>query len=289
MRRRKSALRVSISVLITLSLLFVSWQGRDEEEIDTLEGPHRQLLAVVPEYVGMTDERNIKCLFGAPCESKLDCQNICNSLALCPGYRWPRNPSADDLIPGWVCSKIDPLTDFITDEFDFFRKKGSPCILYDDVIITTTKQNAVIAHADGTKFTLLVGTQTCRPAETTTCDIVSIDSADIFRDGISCKIKSDDGALYPPDVFSKKQRQQGALVLYVLGIFYMFFALAIVCDDYFVPALEALSVKLQLSDDVAGATFMAAGGSAPELFTSFIGVFFAKYVFLIFYQWCSRR
>ena len=31
--------------------------------------------------------------------------------------------------------------------------------------------------------------------------------------------------------------------------------------------------KLQLSDDVAGATFMAAGSSAPELFTSVIGWF----------------
>ena len=31
--------------------------------------------------------------------------------------------------------------------------------------------------------------------------------------------------------------------------------------------------KLGISDDIAGATFMAAGGSAPELFTSFIGTF----------------
>ena len=31
-----------------------------------------------------------------------------------------------------------------------------------------------------------------------------------------------------------------------------------------------------MSPDVAGATFMAAGGSAPELFTSVIGVFIAK-------------
>ena len=31
--------------------------------------------------------------------------------------------------------------------------------------------------------------------------------------------------------------------------------------------------NLNLSDDVAGATFMAAGGSAPELFTSMIGTF----------------
>jgi hypothetical protein len=34
--------------------------------------------------------------------------------------------------------------------------------------------------------------------------------------------------------------------------------------------------QLGISPDVAGATFMAAGGSAPELFTSVIGIFFAK-------------
>ncbi|CAF1154442.1 unnamed protein product [Brachionus calyciflorus] len=33
---------------------------------------------------------------------------------------------------------------------------------------------------------------------------------------------------------------------------------------------------LKLKEDVAGATFMAAGTSAPELFTSLIGVIFAK-------------
>ena len=32
----------------------------------------------------------------------------------------------------------------------------------------------------------------------------------------------------------------------------------------------------EIEDDVAGATFMAAGGSAPELFTAIIGVFIAK-------------
>ena len=38
------------------------------------------------------------------------------------------------------------------------------------------------------------------------------------------------------------------------------------------PSLEAISEKLHLSEDVAGATFMAAGSSAPELFTSVAGV-----------------
>nr|XP_056718222.1 sodium/potassium/calcium exchanger 3 [Euleptes europaea] len=56
----------------------------------------------------------------------------------------------------------------------------------------------------------------------------------------------------------------------------MFYALAIVCDDFFVPSLEKICERLDLSEDVAGATFMAAGSSAPELFTSVIGVFITK-------------
>lgn len=81
----------------------------------------------------------------------------------------------------------------------------------------------------------------------------------------------------------------------------MFLALAIVCDDFFVTSLEKICEvseppgllapilprpasppgdppaslscpqKLDLSEDVAGATFMAAGSSAPELFASVIG------------------
>ncbi|KAI0223167.1 Sodium/potassium/calcium exchanger 3 [Lamellibrachia satsuma] len=52
----------------------------------------------------------------------------------------------------------------------------------------------------------------------------------------------------------------------------IFIALALICDDFFVPSLEVISEKLHLSEDVAGATFMAAGSSAPELFTSVAGV-----------------
>ncbi|KAL4006552.1 F-box and leucine-rich repeat protein 3 [Sarotherodon galilaeus] len=78
---------------------------------------------------------------------------------------------------------------------------------------------------------------------------------------------------YPPDIFTLSQRRQGAVVLHMFGMIYMFIALAIVCDEFFVPALTVITEKLTISDDVAGATFMAAGGSAPELFTSIIGVF----------------
>ncbi|XP_069079008.1 sodium/potassium/calcium exchanger 1 isoform X2 [Pleurodeles waltl] len=78
---------------------------------------------------------------------------------------------------------------------------------------------------------------------------------------------------YPTDLFSIEQRRQGWVGLHIFGMTYVFVALAIVCDEFFVPALGVITDKLQISEDVAGATFMAAGGSAPELFTSLIGVF----------------
>lgn len=81
---------------------------------------------------------------------------------------------------------------------------------------------------------------------------------------------------FPADIFDKEQLKNGAVCLHALCAIYMFYALAIVCDDYFVPSLEKISENLQLSEDVAGATFMAAGSSAPELFTSLIGVFITK-------------
>uniref|UniRef100_A0A3P8WHW5 Solute carrier family 24 member 3 n=1 Tax=Cynoglossus semilaevis TaxID=244447 RepID=A0A3P8WHW5_CYNSE len=97
---------------------------------------------------------------------------------------------------------------------------------------------------------------------------------------------------FPRDYFTNKERAEGAVGLHALcpgaekrltGLeeekkqaVYMFYALAIVCDDYFVPSLEKICENLHLSEDVAGATFMAAGSSAPELFTSVIGVFITK-------------
>uniref|UniRef100_A0A8C2Z6B9 Solute carrier family 24 member 2 n=1 Tax=Cyclopterus lumpus TaxID=8103 RepID=A0A8C2Z6B9_CYCLU len=81
---------------------------------------------------------------------------------------------------------------------------------------------------------------------------------------------------YPPDLFSLEERRKGAVALHMFGMIYMFIALAIVCDEFFVPALTVITEKLTISDDVAGATFMAAGGSAPELFTSIIGVFISQ-------------
>lgn len=81
---------------------------------------------------------------------------------------------------------------------------------------------------------------------------------------------------FPRDLFTQEQRKNGALVIHVLVAAYMFLGLSVVCDDYFIPSLESISEALHLQTDVAGATFMAAGSSAPELATSIIGVFVAK-------------
>lgn len=92
----------------------------------------------------------------------------------------------------------------------------------------------------------------------------------------SNKTEEDGGNLFPEDVFTEDQLKNGAIILHIIGIIYMFYALALVCDEFFVPSLDVITEVLGISPDVAGATFMAAGGSAPELFTSIIGVFIAK-------------
>ncbi|XP_069384319.1 sodium/potassium/calcium exchanger 1-like [Paralichthys olivaceus] len=78
---------------------------------------------------------------------------------------------------------------------------------------------------------------------------------------------------YPEDVFTIEDRRRGWVALHIFGMIYMFVSLAIVCDEFFVPALEVITDKLAISDDVAGATFMAAGRSAPKFFAYLIGVF----------------
>jgi len=61
------------------------------------------------------------------------------------------------------------------------------------------------------------------------------------------------------------------IIVHIIGIVYMLVGLNTVCDIYFCGALDEMVEKWQIKPDVAGATFMAAGGSAPELFTSLIG------------------
>ncbi|MCF8297408.1 MAG: calcium/sodium antiporter [Saprospiraceae bacterium] len=62
------------------------------------------------------------------------------------------------------------------------------------------------------------------------------------------------------------------LVGYILALLLSFYLLAQICDTYFVPALEKIAIKLKMSSDVAGATLMAIGSSAPELFIAIIAI-----------------
>ena len=81
---------------------------------------------------------------------------------------------------------------------------------------------------------------------------------------------------FPPDFFSMYQREHGVVVLHFIAAFYMFGALAYLCDEFFVPTLEYIVERFRIKPDVAGATIMAIGSSSPELFTSLIGVFVAQ-------------
>jgi Ca2+/Na+ antiporter len=54
---------------------------------------------------------------------------------------------------------------------------------------------------------------------------------------------------------------------------YTFVGLVVVVDEYFEPTLMLLSKALGLSEDVAGASFMAVGSSSPELVLSFVDAF----------------
>ena len=62
-------------------------------------------------------------------------------------------------------------------------------------------------------------------------------------------------------------------ILALAVLLFSFYMLAIICDEFFVPALDVIAEKWKLPSDVAGATLMAIGSSAPELCIAFIAVF----------------
>ncbi|KAL5275048.1 hypothetical protein ACFFRR_001182 [Megaselia abdita] len=95
-----------------------------------------------------------------------------------------------------------------------------------------------------------------------------------FTNGINCTLPAIDD--FPRDIFSNEERTSGYMVLHIIGSLYLFLALAVVCDEYFVPAVEKICSALNMSNDIGGATFMAAATSAPELFVNVIGTFITE-------------
>jgi len=64
-----------------------------------------------------------------------------------------------------------------------------------------------------------------------------------------------------------------ALLIIIATTLLLFYILAVVCEEYLVPSIDVISQKLKMTSDAAGATLLAAGSSAPELFASIIAVF----------------
>ncbi|CAG0893582.1 unnamed protein product [Darwinula stevensoni] len=81
---------------------------------------------------------------------------------------------------------------------------------------------------------------------------------------------------FPDDFLSFSQKRKGGIVIHFLIAIYLFLGIAIVCDEYFVPSLDVICNELGMSTDVAGASFMAAGTSSPELFTNLLATFITE-------------
>lgn len=76
---------------------------------------------------------------------------------------------------------------------------------------------------------------------------------------------------FPTDLFTREQRERGAVILHFFGGFYAFLMVALVCNNYFLPSVDCICTDLKISRDVAAATFMATATCTPELFVNLIG------------------
>jgi len=63
------------------------------------------------------------------------------------------------------------------------------------------------------------------------------------------------------------------IILYTIILLLSFYLLAIVVESYFVDSLDTIAQKWKMNSDMAGATLMAIGSSAPELFVSLFALF----------------
>lgn len=57
---------------------------------------------------------------------------------------------------------------------------------------------------------------------------------------------------FPKTFFNQNNRRHGAVLIHFIVAVYMFVALAIVCDEYFVPSLETICKVFGVKEDIAG-------------------------------------
>ena len=55
---------------------------------------------------------------------------------------------------------------------------------------------------------------------------------------------------FPAGIFTELQRQHGAIVVHAFISIYLFLALAVVCDKFFVPAVEKICHGTYLSEKI---------------------------------------
>ena len=55
---------------------------------------------------------------------------------------------------------------------------------------------------------------------------------------------NEESSVFPDDIFTKEQRNQGAIILHIIGFLYMAYALALVCDKFFVPSVEEMARRV---------------------------------------------
>ena len=64
-------------------------------------------------------------------------------------------------------------------------------------------------------------------------------------------------------------------ILYTVWALYLFLALGVTADAFFVPCLTRIADNFHLSDNVAGVTLVALGNGAPDIFSA-VAAFSAK-------------
>lgn len=64
----------------------------------------------------------------------------------------------------------------------------------------------------------------------------------------------------------------GGFLVYFALMCYVFCGFEIICDAFFVPALNVFCELMHMSEDFAGATLMGIGGNLPDIFSAIVGV-----------------
>lgn len=81
---------------------------------------------------------------------------------------------------------------------------------------------------------------------------------------------------FPPDPFTQGERIHGCIVVHFIILFYCFAFIGFICRDYFLPSVFCICRSLNISADIAAATFMASATSVPEMAVNVIGTFLTE-------------